>query len=113
MTSQSPTGTEATDEYEQAWASIQELTRTQGVSWSGGEQNHLFLNDGAGTFYDVSAVSHADFSDDGRAVATNLENPDFAAVARAMGAEGTLVEEVAQIGDALRAAIAEAGYQVS
>ncbi|MAW61285.1 MAG: hypothetical protein CMJ94_10675 [Planctomycetes bacterium] len=70
MTSQSPTGTEATDEYEQAWASIQELTRTQGVSWSGGEQNHLFLNDGAGTFYDVSAVSHADFSDDGRAVAT-------------------------------------------
>ena len=43
---------------------------------------------------------------DGRAVATNLENPDFAAVARAMGAEGTLVEEVDQIGDALRAAIA-------
>ena len=43
---------------------------------------------------------------DGRAVATNLENPDFAAVVRAMGAEGTLVEEVDQIGDALRAAIA-------
>ena len=43
---------------------------------------------------------------DGRAVATNLENPDFAAVARAMGAEGTLVEEVDQIGDALRTAIA-------
>ena len=43
---------------------------------------------------------------DGRAVATNLENPDFAAVARAMGAEGTLVEEVDQIGDSLRTAIA-------
>ena len=43
---------------------------------------------------------------DGRTVATNLENPDFAAVARAMGADGTLVEEVDQIGDALRAAVA-------
>ena len=43
---------------------------------------------------------------DGRTVATNLENPDFSAVARAMGAEGTLVEEVDQIGDALRSAVA-------
>ena len=43
---------------------------------------------------------------DGRTVATNLENPDFAAIARAMGAEGTLVEEVDQVGDALRAAVA-------
>jgi len=43
---------------------------------------------------------------DGRAVATNLVNPDFAAVARAMGAEGMLVEEVDQVGDALRAAVA-------
>ena len=70
MTSQSPTDTEATEEYEQAWASIQELTRTQGISWSGGEQNHVFLNGGNGAFCDVSAVSHADFADDGRAVAT-------------------------------------------
>ena len=43
---------------------------------------------------------------DGRTVATNLENPDFSAVARAMGADGTLVEEVDQIGDALHAAVA-------
>lgn len=68
MTSQSPTDEEATEEYEQAWSSIQELTRTQGVSWSGGEQNHLFLNSGDGSFSDVSAVSHTDFADDGRAV---------------------------------------------
>lgn len=68
MTSQSPTDEEATEEYEQAWASIQELTRSQGVSWSGGEQNHLFLNAGNGAFSDVSAVSHTDFADDGRAV---------------------------------------------
>jgi peroxiredoxin len=44
------------------------MTRTQGISWSGGEQNHLFLNAGDGAFCDVSAVSHADFKDDGRAV---------------------------------------------
>jgi peroxiredoxin len=68
VTSQSPTDEEATEEYEQAWSSIQELTRTQGVSWSGGEQNHLFLNAGDGSFSDVSAVSHTDFADDGRAV---------------------------------------------
>lgn len=43
---------------------------------------------------------------DGREVATNLENPDFAAVARAMGADGVLVEHVDQVGDALQAAIA-------
>jgi len=43
---------------------------------------------------------------DGRTVATNLENPDFSAVARAMGADGTVVEEVDQIGDALRSAVA-------
>ena len=43
---------------------------------------------------------------DGRTVATNLENPDFSAVARAMGADGTVVEEVDQIGDALHSAVA-------
>ena len=43
---------------------------------------------------------------DGRAVATNLVNPDFAAIAHAMGADGVLVEEVDQVGDALRAALA-------
>lgn len=43
---------------------------------------------------------------DGREVATNLENPDFSAVARAMGADGVRVEHLDQVGDALRAAIA-------
>ncbi len=43
---------------------------------------------------------------DGRAVATNLDNPDFAAIGRAMGADGILVEEVDQIGTALRSAVA-------
>ena len=34
----------------------------------------------------------------------NLENPSFAEVARAMGAEGITVGDVSQVGDALRAA---------
>ncbi len=43
---------------------------------------------------------------DGREVATNLDNPDFSAVARAMGADGVRVEHLDQVGDALTAAIA-------
>jgi sulfoacetaldehyde acetyltransferase len=41
----------------------------------------------------------------GRFAATNLENPCFAAVARAMGAEGITVSHPDQVGDALRTAI--------
>ncbi len=40
-----------------------------------------------------------------RFVGTNLTNPDFAEVAKAMGADGVLVEHVDQIGDALRTAV--------
>ena len=39
-----------------------------------------------------------------RYVGVNLENPSFAEVARAMGAEGITVGDVSQVGDALRAA---------
>ncbi len=45
-----------------------------------------------------------DFYDD-RYVATMLENPSFAAIARAMGAEGEVVSKPAEVGDALRAAV--------
>jgi len=45
-----------------------------------------------------------DFYDD-RYVATMLENPSFAAIARAMGAEGEVVEKPQEVGDALRAAV--------
>jgi len=34
-----------------------------------------------------------------------LENPSFAAIARAMGAEGEVVEKPQEVGDALRAAV--------
>lgn len=40
-----------------------------------------------------------------RFVGSNLENPSFAAVARAMGADGITVDHADQVGDALRAAI--------
>jgi sulfoacetaldehyde acetyltransferase len=41
-----------------------------------------------------------------RFVGTNLENPSFAGVARAMGAEGITVDHPDQVGDALRQAVA-------
>ena len=43
---------------------------------------------------------------DGRCVATGLENPSFAEIARAMGATGVSVTHPDQVGDALRAAVA-------
>jgi sulfoacetaldehyde acetyltransferase len=41
-----------------------------------------------------------------RFLGTNLNNPSFAAVARAMGADGVTVDHPDQVGDALRAALA-------
>jgi sulfoacetaldehyde acetyltransferase len=41
-----------------------------------------------------------------RFLGTNLTNPSFAAVARAMGADGVTVDHPDQVGDALRAALA-------
>ena len=43
---------------------------------------------------------------DSRCVATNLDNPSFAEIARAMGAAGISVGHADQVGDALRAAVA-------
>lgn len=40
-----------------------------------------------------------------RFLGTNLENPEFAEIARAMGAQGIAVNEVDQVGDALRHAV--------
>jgi sulfoacetaldehyde acetyltransferase len=41
-----------------------------------------------------------------RFVGTNLENPSFAGIARAMGAEGLTVDHPGQVADALREAVA-------
>ena len=43
---------------------------------------------------------------DNRFLGTNLVNPDFAEIARAMGADGITVDHADQVGDALRAAVA-------
>ncbi|MBC8329483.1 MAG: ASPIC/UnbV domain-containing protein [Planctomycetes bacterium] len=70
MTSQSPAEqTEAPDDYKQAWASIQHMVFFEGMSWSGREQNRLFLNLGNMEFADVSSVGTIDFAGDGRAAA--------------------------------------------
>ncbi len=42
-----------------------------------------------------------------RYIGTNLENPSFAAIARAMGAEGITVSRPDEIGDALKSAVAK------
>ena len=49
--------------------------------------------------------NQVDFYDD-RYVGTNLENPSFAGIAKAMGADGITVEHHDQIGDALATAMA-------
>ena len=40
----------------------------EGRSFSGNERDKLFINDGAGSFLDLSDLSGADSSNDGRAV---------------------------------------------
>jgi len=47
--------------------------------------------------------NHVDFYSN-RFLGVNLENPSFAGIARAMGAEGVLIDKVSGVGDALRAA---------
>ncbi len=58
------------DEYADAWAATRILTVQEGMSWSGFERNHTFLNLGNGRFADVSRLSNADVDGDGRAVAS-------------------------------------------
>ena len=43
---------------------------------------------------------------DNRFVGTNLDNPSFAEIARAMGADGHRIDRADQVGDALRQATA-------
>jgi hypothetical protein len=70
VTSQSPTeeGVLSLD-YADAWNAIRVMVMDQGLSWSGGEKNRLFLNLGDKTFAEFSALSSADSVADGRAVA--------------------------------------------
>jgi tetratricopeptide (TPR) repeat protein len=54
--------------YEQGWNAINELVRSDSV-WNGFERNVFYLNNGDGTFSDVSGVVGLDFPDDSRAFA--------------------------------------------
>ncbi len=47
--------------------------------------------------------NHVDFYSN-RFLGVNLENPSFAGIARAMGAEGVVIDKVSDVGEALRAA---------
>lgn len=54
--------------YEQGWNAINELIRSDGT-WSGYERNVFFVNDGNGSFSDVSGAIGMDYVEDGRSFA--------------------------------------------
>jgi len=66
--SQSPVDGTRSSSYETAWTAITELIHADG-SWSSHERNVCYLNNGDGTFSDVSGTSGLDFDEDGRAFA--------------------------------------------
>ena len=64
----SPDEAKASRDYEQGWSAINELIRADGT-WSGYERNIFYVNNGDGTFSDISGVVGLDFPEDGRAFA--------------------------------------------
>ncbi len=68
VVARSPDEASPSHEYEQGWAAINELIRSDGT-WSGYERNVFYANNGDGTFSDVSAAVGLDFVEDGRAFA--------------------------------------------
>ncbi len=62
----SPSAAMASQDYEQAWNTVNELIRAD-HSWSGFERNVFFANNQDGTFSDVSGIVGMDFLEDGRA----------------------------------------------
>jgi len=64
----SPRGPQPTRAYEQGWNAINELIRAD-ATWSGFERNVLYLNNGDGTFSDVSGAAGVDFIEDARTFA--------------------------------------------
>ena len=66
--SRSPRDADPSGQYETAWSAITKLIHGES-SWSGRERNIAYLNNGDGTFCDVSGATGLDFIDDSRAYA--------------------------------------------
>jgi tetratricopeptide (TPR) repeat protein len=64
----SPESSKPNSAYEQGWNAVNELVRAD-ATWSGFERNVLYLNNGDGTFADVSGIAGMDFLEDGRTFA--------------------------------------------
>jgi tetratricopeptide (TPR) repeat protein len=64
----SPAGAKPGGAYEQGWNALNELIRAD-ATWSGYERNVLYLNNGDGTFSDVSGIAGMDFGEDSRTFA--------------------------------------------
>lgn len=68
LVAKSPQNSSPSPSYEHGWNAINELIRSDG-RWSGYERNVAYLNNGDGTFSNVSGVVGVDFMDDGRSFA--------------------------------------------
>jgi hypothetical protein len=64
----SPSTSNPSPTYERGWNAINELIRSD-ATWAGYERNVFYLNDGDGSFSDVSGLVGLDFPDDSRAFA--------------------------------------------
>ena len=64
----SPKSAKPSSAYEQGWNAVNELIRAD-ATWSGYERNLLYLNNGDGTFSDVSGIAGMDFLEDSRTFA--------------------------------------------
>jgi len=64
----SPQNSQPSVAYEQGWNAINELIRAD-ATWSGYERNVLYLNNGDGTFSDISGAAGLDFLEDSRTFA--------------------------------------------
>jgi tetratricopeptide (TPR) repeat protein len=64
----SPSEAKPSHNYEEGWNALNELIRSD-QTWSGFERNVFYLNNGDGTFSDVSGAIGMDFLEDGRAFA--------------------------------------------
>src|SRR3954471_22198966 len=68
LVAKSPQNSSPSPSYEHGWNAINELIRSDG-RWSGYERNVAYLNNGHGTFADISGAVGMDFVDDSRSFA--------------------------------------------